>query len=282
MKNKIRAELDKISLSHKIGLNKKDFHEFINGLYQAEGTIGAYFVKEESLKIRFSLSLGQNYSPEALDVLLNLQKILGVGKIKLEFNSKGKPHIRYIVTNTQDIFNIVIPYFSLLYGQKRSDIVTLKRIYQLSLNSPEHEENNTFVGELIHLVYCTNLLGQKRKLSLTEKLSLFNCSLSAHYNLEVEENNNLPSKLFIIGLFLGDGSIGFVFDSPPSRLPKFYVKIVFNFAAQNTNLELLKYIAKIMDLKPQIFKRKSGMMGLEYSGETVFTVIMPFLTEYKD
>jgi hypothetical protein len=24
------------------------------------------------------------------------------------------------------------------------------------------------------------------------------------------------------------------------------------------------------------------MMGLEYSGETVFTVIMPFLTEYKD
>jgi hypothetical protein len=32
-----------------------------------------------------------------------------------------------------------------------------------------------------------------------------------------------------------------------------------------------------MDLKPEISKRKSGMMGLEYSGETVFKVIIIFL-----
>jgi hypothetical protein len=37
-----------------------------------------------------------------------------------------------------------------------------------------------------------------------------------------------------------------------------------------------------MDLKPQIVKYKLGMMGLQYAGATVFKVIMPFLTEYKD
>lgn len=42
-------------------------------------------------------------------------------------------------------------------------------------------------------------------------------------------------------------------------------------------LRFLKYIVKRMDLKPEISKRKSGMMGLEYSGETVFKVIIIFL-----
>jgi hypothetical protein len=125
-------------------------------------------------------------------------------------------------------------------------------------------------------VYSINPSGQNRKISLTEKLNVFNCSLSTDYKAEVEENNNLPSKFFIIGLFLGDGSRGFVFDSSPSRLPKFYIKIVFNFAAQNSNIQLLRYIAEKMGLNPQIYIRKSGMMGLEYSGETVFKLIMPF------
>jgi hypothetical protein len=50
---------------------------------------------------------------------LTLQKILGVGRVKLEFNKKGKAHIRYVCTNTEDIFNVVIPYFSLLYGKNK-------------------------------------------------------------------------------------------------------------------------------------------------------------------
>src|SRR5208282_2397593 len=74
--------------------SKEYFHQFINGFYQAEGTIGAYFPKEDSLAIRFNFSIGQNYSSEALNIFLELQKILSVGKIKLEFNSKDKPHIR--------------------------------------------------------------------------------------------------------------------------------------------------------------------------------------------
>ncbi len=267
-------------------INNEDFHQFINGLYQAEGTVGVYFAKKESLRVNFLFSLGQNYSPEALNVFLNLQKILKVGSLKLEFNLQGKPHIRYNVSNTKDIFDKVLPYFSLLYGQKKTDLARLKKIYKLSLNNLKYiKPNSVFVCEFIHLVYSTNPEGQRRKVSLTEKLNIFNCFTNKYIdNFTEEENNTLPSKLFIIGLFLGDGSLGFVFNSPPSRLPKFYIKIVFNFAAQSNNkdnINLLKLVAERMDLKPHISVRQSGMAGLEYTGETVFNVIMPFLAEHQ-
>ena len=271
--------------------NKENFHQFINGLYQAEGTMGAYFPKENSLSIRFIFSIGQTYSLEALNVFLNLQKVLNLGKIRLEFNSNNQPHIRYIVTNTKDLIFKVLPYFSLLYGQKRKDRIILLKIYELSLEimaslKEEVKLNNTLTCEFIHLIYSINPDGKKRKLSLSDKLQLFNCgSITYKGNLETIENDSLPSKLFIIGLFLGDGNFGFVFDAPPIRSPKFYIKLVFNFAAQsntNSNIELLKLVAKKMNLKPQIYIRKSGMIGLQYTGETVFKYIMPFLAEYQD
>lgn len=282
----IKIEFNKVCSNHNISyLNKNDFHQFINGLYQAEGTMVVYFPKIDSLTIRFSFSIGQNYSPEALNVLLNLQKILGIGNIKLEFNSKGQPHIRYNVYNTKDIFQKVLPYFSLLYGQKRRDLIILREIYKISFN--KYFEADTFlVSRFIHLVYSINPEGNKRKVLLSEKLAVFNCSSLIDYNdLSIEENKNLPSDLFIIGLFLGDGSLGFVFDSPSSRFPIFYIKIVFNFAAQSNthyNVQLLKEIARKMNLKPQISERKSGMIDLVYSGKIVFEIIVPFLNKYQD
>ena len=142
----------------------------------------------------------------------------------------------------------------------------IKKIYELSLHNLNDYINNSISNsEFIHLVYSINPEGNKRKVSLEEKLKTFNCSLMDYNNLDVKENNDLPSKLFIIGLFLGYGSIGFVFDSPPSRLPVFYIKIVFNFLAQSNshyNVQLLRLIAKKMDLKPNIYIRKSGSIVL--------------------
>ncbi len=269
--------------------DKEDFRQFINGLYQAEGTMGAYFPRENSLSIRFSFSMGQNYSSEAVKVFLNLKKVLGVGAIKLEFDSKNQVHIRYVVSNTKEIFIFVLPYFSLLYGQKRRDKATLEKIYKISLDIATILKKGLkpymlIVNEFINLVYSINPNGQERKLPLINKLTLFNCESITYYDkVKIEENNNLPTKLFIIGLFLGDGSFGFVFDNPPLRSPKFYIKIVFNFAAQsytNSNIELLELVAKSMGLEPQIYVRKTGMIGLEYRGDTVYNYIMPFLNEH--
>jgi|SRR5208282_1164441 len=306
MKNKIRnydiiREYEKIQANHNINCfvsqkSKEDFHQFINGFYQAEGTIGAYFPKEDTLAIRFYFSIGQNYSSEALNIFLNLQKLLNVGRIKLEFNPKDQPHVRYIVSNTKDIIFKVLPYFSLIYGQKRRDLIILEKIYKLSLELLLNKETEAKVAshidframqsEFIRLIYSTNPLGQKRKLSLQEKLSIFNCKdLTYKEDIEVLENNNLPSKLFIIGLFLGDGSFGFVFDARPSREPIFNVKIVFNFATQSNtedNISLLQLVAKSMGLNPYICIRKDGMIGLNYTGKIVSECIMPFLAEHED
>jgi hypothetical protein len=276
--------------------SKENFHQFINGFYQAEGTMGAYFARENSLAIRFYFSIGQNYSPEALNVFLNLQKVLGVGRVKLEFYSIDKAHVRYIVSNTNDIIFKVLPYFSLLYGQKRKDRIILQKIYKISLEHPLKKgpklevispiESRVIQSEFIHLIYSTNPLGQKRKLPLPEKLSMFNCKdLIYKEDIEALENNNLPSKLFIIGLFLGDGSFGFVFDAKPSREPIFNIKIVFNFAAQSNteaNISLLQLVARSMDLNPYICIRKDSMIGLNYTGKIVYEHIMPFLAEYED
>ena len=58
----------------------------------------------------FYFSIGQNYSPEAAVLLLKLQAIIGVGNIKIELNNTGKPHIRYVVSNTKDILDKIVPY----------------------------------------------------------------------------------------------------------------------------------------------------------------------------
>ena len=108
---------------------------------------------------------------------------MGVDRIKLEFNN-DRPYIRYIISNTGHIFNIAIPYFSLLYGQKRKDIVILKRIYGLSFNFKNYKLNN-ISSEFIHLECSINPWGQKRKFSLPENLNVFDCSLSTSYNIEV-------------------------------------------------------------------------------------------------
>lgn len=297
----IVREYENIKANHNINSlvsqrSKEDFRQFINGFYQAEGTIGAYFSKEDSLAIRFYFSIGQNYSSEVLNIFLDLQKLLSVGRVRLEFNSKDQPHVRFIVNNTKDIIFNILPYFSLLYGQKRRDLVILDKIYKLSLElmlkkgtETEVASNINFRGiqnEFIHLIYSTNPLGQKRKLSLEEKLFIFNCKdLTYKEDIEVLDNNNLPSKLFIMGLFLGDGSFGFVFDARPSRKPIFNVKIVFNFAAQSNtegNISLLQLVAKSMGLNPYICIRKDNMIGLNYTGKIVYEYIIPFLAEHED
>lgn len=306
MKNKIikqdiLKEYENIQANYKVCSfvspeSKENFHQFINGLYQAEGTIGAYFIKEDSLAIRFYFSIGQNYSSEALNLFLGLQKVLGVGRVKLEFNSLEKAHIRYVVSNTKDIIFKVLPYFHLTYGQKRRDLTIIEKIYRLSLILSSKREIRSEVlshknfmamqSEFIHLVYSTNPLGQKRKLSLEEKLTMLDCKdVSYEEHIEILENDNLPSKLFIIGLFLGDGSFGFVFDAKPSREPIFNIKIVFNFAAQSNteaNILLLKLVAKSMGINPYICIRKDGMIGLNYTGKIVYENIIPFLADYKD
>jgi len=121
---------------------------------------------------------------------------------------------------------------------------------------------------------------------LDDKLATFNCLTGHPFEIAVvEENNNLPHKLFIIGLIIGDGSLGFVFDEPKARAPKFYIKIIFNFASQkaiDSNIHLLTLVAISMGLEPRVYTKSGSMVTLEYVGETVFNKRLPFLQENRE
>lgn len=281
----IESLKNNLDISH---INSEEFQEFVCGLFQAEGTSGAYFPKKDSLRVVFNLSIGQIYSKEAAISFLTLQAFLCIGNIKVEYAPSGKVYIRYVITNTLDIIEKAIPYFKFVYGKKRHVLVSLVKIYELSVkinNTYASGENNLLVPELIHLVYSINLDGQARKISLQEKLSFFNC-LEFTANLEVvPENINLPSKFFIIGLYLGDGSQGFVFDERKDRgVGVFYIKPFFNFVTQKAsedNIYLYTIVAKSLNIKPSI--HKSGtMVVLGYNGKFVFDTILPFLSEHSD
>lgn len=282
-----------LDVSH---INYKEFQEFANGLFQAEGTCGVYFPNKDSLRVVFSLSIGQNYSKEAALLFLRLQVFLsGIGKVKVEHSTTGEVYIKYTIHNSLEVIEKAAPYFKYVYGSKKYILAYLVEIYNLSiklknipLNEIEgNEDNLKLTSKLIHLIYSTNLDGQPRKISLKEKLSIFNC-LGSKYTPELEvipENINLPSKLFIIGIYLGDGSQGFVFDERKDRgVGVFYIKPLFNFVSQKvseSNLYLLTFIAKSLGFKPSIHK-KANMISLSYSGKFVFETILPFLSEFSD
>ena len=63
--------------------------ELANGVFQAERLIGAYFKKDDSIKVAFIFSIGQNYSHQA--ALFFLQYFLeGIGRFLFSVNLSGR------------------------------------------------------------------------------------------------------------------------------------------------------------------------------------------------
>jgi len=95
---------------------------------------------------------------------------------------------------------------------KKIDRIKLIRINEL-INQNYNSKDPTYFSELIHLVYSINPDGQSRNIPLAERLSTFNCGLNINkYEFTTLKDSNILHPLFIIGLFIGDGSLGFVFD----------------------------------------------------------------------
>jgi hypothetical protein len=284
--NKLKKEFN----PHNSPFNKNDFQQFINGFFQAEGTLGVYFKESESLRVGFYFAIGQNYTPEVAKIFILLQYYLGgIGKFKFEELSSGNKHIKFVVLNREDIIYKVKPYFSLLYGHKKFSFNKVARIYEI-IKNPSISNDTKLVSELIYLIYNLNLEGQKIKLPLAEKLAIFNI-----VNLENSENNiktssdfyienfQYPNVLFIIGLFLGDGSLYFSFDAKKSIAPKFNIKIVCEIVSLKDteyNRHLLNLVYKSLGLKNNLYVNNSlKMISLRYSGNTVFDNIIPILEE---
>jgi len=272
--------------------NPTDFQQFINGFYQAEGTLGVYFKEAKSLRVGFYFAIGQNYTPEVAKIFILLQYHLGgIGKFKFEELSSGNKHIKFVVLNREDIIYKVKPYFSLLYGPKKFSFNKIARIYEI-ITKPSILNDNKLVSDLIHLIYNLNLEGQKIKLPLVEKLTIFNIVALENSEKNIQrssdfdiENFQYPNVLFIIGLFLGDGSIYFSFDAKKSIAPKFNIKIVCEIVSLKDteyNRHLLNLVNKSLGLNNNLYiNNSSKMISLRYSGNRVFDIIIPILEENK-
>lgn len=82
-----------------------EFQQFANGLFQAEGTSGAYFPNKDSLRVIFNFYIGQNYSIETPILFLRLKAFLGgIGKIKVEYSVSDVIHIKYVIQNYREVF----------------------------------------------------------------------------------------------------------------------------------------------------------------------------------
>ncbi len=46
----------------------------------------------------------------------------GVGRVKAEIITNGNIHLKYIISNTQNILEKVVPYFKYIYGPKKSNL----------------------------------------------------------------------------------------------------------------------------------------------------------------
>jgi hypothetical protein len=67
--NEVKLEFNKIQKEfnpNENPYNQKDFQQFINGLFQAEGTITTYFKETNSLRLGYYFAIGQNYTALAI------------------------------------------------------------------------------------------------------------------------------------------------------------------------------------------------------------------------
>lgn len=109
-----------------------------------------------------------------------------------------------------------MPYFSLTYGAKFMAMVKLLKIVAFDRGSTSSSRR-----EIVDLVYSLSPDGRSRAITLDEKLSLVTNKASKGFSelqpdaplsseakpLEVKENTATMGILFILGFFLGDGSL---------------------------------------------------------------------------
>ena len=149
-------------------------------------------------------------------------------------NKNMNYHIQLRSTNLEYMINTLFPYFSLTYGEKYIAMYKLIRIAAL-------EKVSTVLSkiEMICLVYSLTSGGQNRVITLKDKLvSCIDEGILTQLSSKVESikreiNNNFAENTvpfnicFILGFFLGDGSLYIRIRDKVSGLvfiPKFEIK----------------------------------------------------------
>jgi hypothetical protein len=225
-----------------------NFKYLANGIFQAEGHIGGYFINSNSLIFRPMVFIGITVNVESLKflVLLNSQF-----NSKMQYSIEKLPSSLYFIKlysrDWNFIINNFIPYFNKLYGDKNKGLKRLEKLYLLLSEYKERSkldnfhEINILIEKVILLAY--NLVdNSKRKKLISDYFSLYNIVSSQTIDFfKIEENKELIKNYFLLGLILGDGNL-YVRIRESKNLPWFIPNIRIGQKVTKDNLFFLNNI----------------------------------------
>lgn len=264
----------------------KEFCLLANGFWQAEGYIGGIFRSE--LNFYPLCTATQLLSEECVKFFLRLDKSLSnKGTFNITLNSEGRFVIIYRLSGWDTFFSVFVPYFNMLYGAKYQAIYKLKKIYKLK-NLIKKNPDNINKVLLISIAYSLTAHSPRYKLSLEEKLVSLNLDpilLKQLPNLSYPENNIPPSFLFILGFFLGDGTLHLKMEWKHTNST---IVIIPLFNITQSNVEYNKYIIEKMvntldglGIKAFLEKNSKSFTLIVKGIDNVFNSLFKLLKEYS-
>lgn len=267
----------------------KEFCILANGFWQAEGYIGGIF--RSGLNFYPLCTVTQLFSIESSKFFIRLDKALSnKGTFSITLNSFGKFVIAYRLSGWDTFFSVFVPYFYMLYGDKYRAIFKLKKIYELK-DYIKHNTDNLSKVLLVSLVYSLTAYSPHYKVSLKDKLlslDLDPALLKQLPEVSFKENVIKPSFLFILGFFLGDGTLHLKLEWKDKNSTVVIIPLFNIVRSLRPNVESNKYIMEIMtsvlnalNIKTSLEKGANTYTLTVKGIKNVFNSLFPLLKTYS-
>ena len=281
-KQKAKDKYDK----NKLSKSQWDIlRHFFNGVFQAEGSISGQFNSKSSYKFNPKFSIGQNASTESIEFLAMMWAILGCNlKWRLSKTQTNNFHIQLESTNRAYIVSLLIPYFSLVYGEK---YMALNKVLRLDALAKLNSVTLTAKAESIHLAYSLTSLGRDHAISLKEKLIyIVGEAFANEYvpNFKFSENAVPINLSFILGFFLGDGCLYIRWRDNVTGLafvPKFEIKQRYTEANMHV-MELVCSFLQNKAIKANLNINPQYILCVVEGINNVCNSLIPVLNEHKE
>ena len=262
----------------------KEFCRLANGFWQAEGYIGGIF--RSGLNFYPLCTCSQLLSEQSVLFLLRLDKSLSnKGTFNLTLNSLGRFVIIYRLSGWDTLFSIFVPYFYMLYGAKYQAIYKLKKIYLLKKLI---KKNSMYKVLLVNIAYSLTAHSSRYKLSIQDKLISLNLDpvlLNKVSTINIPENKISPCFLFILGFFLGDGTLHLKLEWKQKNstiviVPLFNI-IQSNVESNKQIMEIMTNTLNSMHIKTSLIKSTNTFCLTVKGLDNVFKSLLPLLEKYS-
>ena len=247
-KNQFNNKKDILKLVHSVNNNnsfsKNNFKSLANGVFQAEGHIGGYFLKSKSINFRPIVFIGLIANEETIKFLVILNNEL---HSKMQYSIEKLPsHSYFLKLYSRDwdfILNTFIPYFNEVHGDKYFGLKRLEKIYSL-LSEYKLNNKDEIIEKIVVLAY--NLIDNSKR-KMDDFLFIWNIKTKLTIDFfKIDINSNTINNYFLLGLILGDGYI-YVRIRESKGLPWFIPFIKIGQKITNNNWLFLNNIKKILE-----------------------------------